>query len=91
LHEQCTVLYSGIPISQGNAEALDRWGGKTKHRMISYFLSDTSAKNYRNPIMYVKIYSKSKVGRFLRHGVDYLLTAIRDILLARYFPKFQCA
>jgi len=24
LHEQCTVRYSGIPISQGNAEALDR-------------------------------------------------------------------
>ena len=31
LHAQCTsALSSGFPISQGNAEALDRWGGKTK-------------------------------------------------------------
>jgi len=31
---QCTsALFSGFPISQGNAEALDRWGGKTKHHL----------------------------------------------------------
>jgi len=55
LHAQCTsTLYSAFPISQGNAEALERWGGKTKHRLISYFLSNTSAKNYRNRIVYVK-------------------------------------
>jgi len=61
LHAQCTSaqssgfpLSSGFPISQGNAEALDRWGGKTKYRLISYFLSSTSAKNYRNWIVYVK-------------------------------------
>jgi len=67
LHAQCiSALSSGFPISQGNAEALDRWGGKTKHRMISYFLNNIFAKNYRNRI----VYSKSKVGRFLRHGVD---------------------
>ena len=30
LHTQCTsALSSGFPLSQGNAEALDRWGGKT--------------------------------------------------------------
>jgi len=46
---------SGFPVSQGSAEALDRWGEKTKHRLISYFLSNTSAKNYRNRIVYVKI------------------------------------
>jgi len=29
LHAQCTsMLSSGFPLSQGNAEALDRWGGK---------------------------------------------------------------
>jgi len=56
LHAQCTsVLYSGFPLSQGNAEVLDRWGGKTKHHLISCFLSNTSAKNYRNRIVYVKI------------------------------------
>jgi len=56
LHAQCiSVLFSGFPLSQGNAEALDRWGGKTKHCLISYFLSNTSAKNYRNRIVYAKI------------------------------------
>jgi len=51
----CTsALSSGFPISHGNAEALERWGGKTKHRLISYFLSNTSAKNYHNQIVYVK-------------------------------------
>jgi len=42
-------------LSQCNAEALDRWGGKTKHHLISCFLSNTSAKNYRNRIVYVKL------------------------------------
>jgi len=45
LHAQCTsVLSSGFPISQGNTEALDRRGGKTKYHLISYVLSNTSAK-----------------------------------------------
>jgi len=50
-----SALSSGFPISQGNAQALDRRGGKTKHHMILHFLSNTSAKNYRNRIVYVKI------------------------------------
>jgi len=51
---------SGFPVSQGSAEPLDRWGGKTKHRLISHFLSNTFAKNYRNWIMYVKIIASQK-------------------------------
>jgi len=52
LHAQCTsALSSEFSISQGNAEALDRRAGKTKHRLISYFLNNTSAKNYRNRIV----------------------------------------
>ena len=39
---QCAVFW--VPLSHGNAEALDRSGGKTKRRMISFFLSNTSAK-----------------------------------------------
>ena len=50
----CSTLSSGFPISQGNAEALDRWGGKTKHHMIPYFLGNISAKHYRNRIVYAK-------------------------------------
>jgi len=50
---QCTVFW--FPLSQSNAEVLDRWGGETKHHLISYFLSNTSAKNYRSRIVHVKI------------------------------------
>ena len=59
-----TALSSGFPLSQGNAEALDRWGGKTKQHLISYFLSQTSAKNYRNRIVYVKILASQRWGVF---------------------------
>jgi len=75
---QCTsALSSGILISQCNAEALDRSGGKTKHRLISYSLSNTSAKNYHNTDHVCQDYSKSKVGRFLRHGV--YIRAVKNI------------
>jgi len=50
-----SALSSGFSISQGNAEALDRRGGKAKHQLISYVLGNTSAKNYRNRIVYVNI------------------------------------
>ena len=61
LHAQCTsALSSGFLISQGNAETLERWGGKTKHHLISHFLSNTSAKNYRNRIVYVKIIASGR-------------------------------
>jgi len=65
LHAQSTsVLSSGFPLSQGNAEALDRWGRKTKQRLIPYFLSNTSAKTYRNRIVYVKITANQMWGVF---------------------------
>jgi len=55
---------SGFPVSQGSAEALDRWGRKTKHRLISYFLSNTSAKHCRNQIEYVKIIASQRCDVF---------------------------
>jgi len=70
LHTQCTsALSSGFPLLQGNAEALDSWGGKTKHRLISYFLSNIRAKNYHNWILYVKIIASQRRDVFLRHSV----------------------
>ena len=64
LHAQCTsALSSGFLISHGNAEALHMWGG------ISYFLSNTSAKNYHNWIVCVKIIASQRWDVFLRHGV----------------------
>jgi len=44
LHAQYTsALSSGFSISQGNVEALDRWDGKTKRCLISYFLGNTNS------------------------------------------------
>jgi len=59
-----------FPISQGNAEALDRWGGKTKHHMILYFPGNISAKNYHNRIVYVKIIARRRWDVFVRHSVQ---------------------
>jgi len=65
LHAQCTsALPFGFPISQGNAEALDRWDGKIKHRLISRKvfrrLINTSAENYRNRFVCVKIIASQR-------------------------------
>jgi len=65
-----SALSSGFPISQCYAEALnenmmiwrwlDRWGETTKHRLISYFLGNICAKNYRNRIAYVSIIASQR-------------------------------
>jgi len=61
LHSQCTsALSSGFHLSQGNAKALDSWGEETKHRLISHFLSNTSAKNYHDQIVNVKIIASQR-------------------------------
>jgi len=52
----------------GSAEAQVIWGGTVKRLLIAYFIGNISAKNIK--IHYVRqSYSKTKVGRFLRHGV----------------------
>jgi len=62
LHAQSTsVLSSGFPLLQGNAETLDRRGGKTKHRPISYILNNTSAKRLSQSDRACHDYSKSKL------------------------------
>jgi len=62
---------SRFPVSQGSAEALDRWGGKRKRHLISYFLINTSAKCYcyHNRIVYVKIIASQRRDVFFRHNV----------------------
>jgi len=86
----CTQnAFSGFPILQGNAESLDRWGGKTKRRMIPYFLCNISAKNYRNRIVYMSRLYQMESGTFLRHGVvqyspaasSHLMTAFEKNML----------
>jgi len=62
---QCAVFWVFFFAS----EALDRWGGKTNHCLISYFLSNTSVKHYRNRVVYVKIIASRRWDVFLRHSV----------------------
>jgi len=70
LHAQSnSALSSGYPLLQSNDEALDRWGWNTNDRLISNYLSDTSAKHYRNRIVYVKIIASQRWDGFLRHSV----------------------
>jgi len=85
LNAQCTsVLSSGFPLLHGNAEALDRWGGKTKHHLISYFLSNTSAKNYCNWIMYVKIIASQRWDVFWGTVYCNLCNSISHLVSAKW-------
>jgi len=52
----------GFPVSQGSAETVDRLGGKIKHRLISYFVTNSFAQNYRNQMVYVKIIASQRWG-----------------------------
>ena len=82
LHAHCTsALSSGFLISQGNAEALDRRGGKTKHSLISYFFGNTSAKNYLKRIVCVKIIASRRWNVFLSHGVVISLKVLKLLSL----------
>ena len=44
----------GVHVSPGSAETLVRRSGITNHHLIAYSLSNISAKNYRNRLMYVE-------------------------------------
>ena len=61
---------SGFPVSQGSAEPLDSWGGKTRHHLICYFLVTLLPQIIVIGLCMSRLYDKSKVGRFLRHSVE---------------------
>jgi len=50
---------SVFSVSQGSVEALIRWGGKVWQRMIACFLSNISAKNYKNPSMLSRVIAQN--------------------------------
>jgi len=54
----------------GSAEAQVTWGGIVKCLLIAYFIGNISAKKISKSIHVRQSYSKPKVGRFLRHGVE---------------------
>ena len=76
---------SGFHVSPGSAEAPVKWGGKTKHVLIAYFLGNICAKNCRNRTVYVK--SKSKVGVVGRFFSD---TAYMMKSTPSYYPLCRC-
>jgi len=53
------MLFRNYCIISGSAEALVRCGGKLKHLLIAYFLSDMCAKNFENPTMLNKVTAKN--------------------------------
>ena len=84
---QCAVS-SGCPISQGNAEALDRWSGKTKHRLISYTFSVTLLSKIiiiGSRMWVCQDYSKSKVGRFYRQHCAQRKPPVFNLLRGRFW------
>jgi len=56
-------------ISQGKVVALDRWGGKWNHLLMSHRLATNYAKNYCNRTPIVKVIVENVVTCFLGHGV----------------------
>jgi len=63
------MQFTCFPILPGGAEAQVIWGGRVKHVLIAYFISNISAKKYKNPFTCVKVKVKQKVGRFLTHSL----------------------
>ena len=61
---------SGVNVSLGSAETLVRRGGIINHHSIPYSLSNISAKNYRNRLMWVESIVRNISVVFLGHSVD---------------------
>jgi len=65
--EKTQFLGSCFP---GSAETLARGVGITNHHLISYSLSNISAKKYQNRLMCVEVIVCYIIVVFLRHGVE---------------------
>ena len=56
-------------VSPGIVETLVRRGGITGHHLIAYSLSNMSAENYQNRLIYVEVIVCNTSVVFLRHLV----------------------
>jgi len=63
------VIFLCSVISQGKVVALDRWGGKWNHLLMTHRLATNYAKNYCNRTLIVKVIVENVVTCFLGHGV----------------------
>jgi len=61
-----------VHVSLGSAETLVRRGGIINHHSIAYPLSNISAKNYRNRLMWVESIVCNISVVFLRHSVQWI-------------------
>ena len=59
----------GVHVSLGSVETLVRRGGIINHHSIAYSLSNISAKNYRNRLMWAESTVCNISVVFLRHSV----------------------
>ena len=60
-----------VHVSLGSAETLVRSGGIINHHSIAYSLSNISAKNYQNRLMWIESIVCNISVVFLRHSVEY--------------------
>ena len=60
----------GVHDSQGSAETLVRRGGITNYHLISYSVSNISAKNYQNRLMCIEVIVCNVTVVFFRHSVE---------------------
>jgi len=68
-HQLTVVIFrtdtiSGVHVSPGSAETLVRRAGITKHRLIAYSVSNTSARNNKNWLSASKLYCATSVSFF---------------------------
>jgi len=79
------MQFSCFPVLLGSTEAQVIWGGIVKHLLIAYFIVNISAKKYQDPFTN----DKPKVGTFLRHGLQDLLTHTlkKSALVSKYFAQ----
>jgi len=68
----------------GCAETLVRWGRKIKYYLTAYILSNISAKNYKNRLMYVEVIANQSSVVFLRYSVYATKEIIQSSIMARY-------
>jgi len=61
---------SGVHVSPGSAETLVRRGGITIHFSVVYSLSNISAKNYQNRLMFVEVIV-CNINVVFRHNVGH--------------------
>ena len=79
-----------VHVSLGSAETLVRRGGIINHHSIAYSLSNISAKNYRNRLMWVESIVCNITVVFLGHSVLLLLLLLLIFgIISQYFQSYS--